>query len=129
MRRRKKETEAVATRSAGEHLRDAIESVRHAQSQVEDKKLRGEIGKALAVLAKATKALADGAVEGEAENSNGGGAFGRKLLLLGLGGGLALAGSAPLRTKVLDMLFGAEEEFQYSPPPTAVEDAPPAPAG
>ncbi len=38
-----------------------------------------------------------------------------KLLLLGLvGGGLALAISEGLRKKVLDALFGAEEEFEYT---------------
>jgi hypothetical protein len=38
-----------------------------------------------------------------------------KLILLGLvGGGLALAVSEDLRKKVLDALFGAEEEFEYT---------------
>ena len=48
-----------------------------------------------------------------------------KLLLLGLvGGALAIAASEDLRNKVLDALFGAEEEFDYTstttapPPPT-----------
>jgi hypothetical protein len=42
------------------------------------------------------------------------GGVGRKLLLLGVGAGLALALSADLRSKVLDALFGAEEEFDYT---------------
>ena len=42
--------------------------------------------------------------------------FGKILVLLGLAGGGALAASHGLRTKVLDMLFGAEEEFEYTPP-------------
>lgn len=42
------------------------------------------------------------------------GGFGRKLLFLGVGAGLALALSADLRSKVLDALFGAEEEFDYT---------------
>ena len=42
----------------------------------------------------------------------------RKLLFLSIvGGGVALAVSSDLRSKVLDKLFGAENEFQYSPPP------------
>jgi hypothetical protein len=57
---------------------------------------------------------------------------GRKLMILVLGGGLALVGSEGLRSKVLDKLFGAEEEFEYSPPPPPPEaspaQAPPAPA-
>jgi hypothetical protein len=39
---------------------------------------------------------------------------GRPLLLLLVGAGLALALSEGLRSKVLDLLFGAEEQFDYS---------------
>ncbi len=42
--------------------------------------------------------------------------LGRKLLIVTVGAGAALAGSEKLRSKVLDTLFGAEEEFQYTPP-------------
>ena len=50
----------------------------------------------------------------------------RKLLFLSVvGGGVALAVSSDLRSKVLDKLFGAENEFQYSPPPAS----PAAPTG
>lgn len=44
--------------------------------------------------------------------------LGRLLLLGVIGGGAAMALSEGLRSKVLDALFGAEEEFEYSPPPT-----------
>ena len=40
----------------------------------------------------------------------------------GLVGGGALAASQGLRTKVLDVLFGAEEEFEYTPPATESTD-------
>jgi hypothetical protein len=40
-------------------------------------------------------------------------------LLTIIGTVLALAVSEPLRSKVLDILFGAEEEFQYTPPSPA----------
>lgn len=49
----------------------------------------------------------------------------RKALLLTVGAGVALAVSGDLRNKVLDLLFGAEEEFDYtsttspSSPPSA----------
>ena len=53
--------------------------------------------------------------------------LGRLLVLLGIGSGVALAASEKLRSKVLDLLFGAEEEFQYTPPPsTAPPSTPPA---
>jgi hypothetical protein len=41
----------------------------------------------------------------------------RKLFFLAIvGGGVALARSEELRSTVLDKLFGAEKEFNYSPP-------------
>ncbi len=42
------------------------------------------------------------------------GGLGKLLLLLIIGGGLAIALSEDVRNKVLDMLFGKEEEFDYS---------------
>lgn len=45
------------------------------------------------------------------------GGFGRLIVVAGLGGAVAVVASDELRSKVLDALFGAEEEFQYSPPP------------
>ena len=45
---------------------------------------------------------------------------GRKLFfLLLVGGAGALVLSEDVRNKLLDALFGSEEEFQYSPPPSA----------
>jgi hypothetical protein len=49
------------------------------------------------------------------------------LLIAAIGGGLALVGSEKLRSKVLDTLFGAEEEFEYSPPPPPTPSEPAAP--
>ena len=54
-----------------------------------------------------------------------GGGFGRLLLLGIVGGAVALAVSEGLRKKVLDALFGAEEEFEY----TSTTSSPPTPAG
>ena len=53
-----------------------------------------------------------------------------KLLLVGVvGGAVALAVSEGLRKKVLDALFGAEEEFEYTsvttPPPTSTSEETP----
>lgn len=45
------------------------------------------------------------------------GGFRRLIVVVGLGGAVAVVASDELRSKVLDALFGSEEEFQYSPPP------------
>jgi hypothetical protein len=50
-------------------------------------------------------------------------------MIVALGFGLALAGSEKLRTKVLDMVFGKEEEFEYTPPPAAASTPPSSPVG
>jgi hypothetical protein len=42
-------------------------------------------------------------------------------------GGLALAVSESLRNKLLDALFGKEEEFQYTPPAPAPMEPPASP--
>ncbi len=51
--------------------------------------------------------------------------LGRKLLLVLVAAGIALAVSEPARKKALDALFGAEEEFDYTStttPPTPAPD-------
>jgi hypothetical protein len=50
----------------------------------------------------------------------------RSLLLIAVGAALAIALSEELRSKVLDALFGAEEEFDYT---STTAPATPAPAG
>ena len=53
---------------------------------------------------------------------------GRKLLLvLMIGTGAALVLSEGLRNKLLDALFGKEEEFQYTPPAPAPTEPPASP--
>jgi hypothetical protein len=52
------------------------------------------------------------------------GGLGRTLLVLIVGAGLALALSDGLRSKVLDLLFGAEEEFDYSSTTMPAQEAP-----
>lgn len=55
--------------------------------------------------------------------------WGRRLLIVVAGAALALALSEGLRNKVLDVLFGAEEEFDYvsttAPPEPVATPAPP----
>jgi hypothetical protein len=52
------------------------------------------------------------------------GGFGRVLLLGVVGGAVALALSEGLRKKVLDTLFGAEEEFEYTSTTSAPSSSP-----
>jgi hypothetical protein len=88
-----------------------------AQALVEDRKLQSELHDALASLHRVTSALAE-PVAAVAEKRRR--RRGRKLLLLTAGGTVVSFAAVPsLRNKALDKLFGAEEEFQYSPPPGA----------
>ena len=52
---------------------------------------------------------------------------GRRLLFLLIVAGVALALSEGLRNKVLDALFGKEEEFQYTPPAPTPSEPPASP--
>ena len=83
-----------------------------AKSLLEDKKLHRDVGEALGAVREVTIAL----TESPRKRARRGLTFGRKVLLVGIGGGVALAASEKLRSKVLDTLFGAEEEFEYTPP-------------
>jgi len=90
-----------------------------AQTLLEDKKLHADLGRALGAARDATITLT------HTRRRRRGLTFGRVLLLALLGGGAAIAGSEKLRSKVLDLLFGAEEEFQYTPPPAGTSSANP----
>jgi hypothetical protein len=54
------------------------------------------------------------------------GGLGRTLLLISFGAMLAIVLNEGLRSKVLDLLFGAEEQFDYS---STTAPATPEPAG
>ena len=86
-----------------------------AKALLEDKKLHKDVQEAVEAGRDATTAL----VEAPKKRARKGLHLGRKLLVATLAAGLALAGSEKLRSKVLDTLFGAEEEFQYTPPPAS----------
>jgi hypothetical protein len=117
-----------------ENVQKAIESSKRAYGRVangkapakallEDKKLQSDLRDALGAVRDASLALSD-APKRRAKKARG---FGRKIVVLGLGGGLAMVGSEKLRSKVLDTLFGKEEEFQYTPPAGATPAPPQTP--
>jgi hypothetical protein len=74
----------------------------------DDKKLQKEIKNAAESIKDASVALR------EAPKKRKGGGLGKVLLVGVASAGVALAVSENLRKKVLDALFGAEEEFEYS---------------
>ncbi len=91
------------------------------QALFEDRKLQRELKEAAYALREATSSLREPPKPVRRRRG-----IGRSVLLLVVGAVLALAMSESLRTKALDLLFGAEEEFDYSST-TAPET--PAPAG
>jgi adenylosuccinate synthase len=100
-----------------ENLRTAYESARKAYTRMsngkgptkalmEDKKVQRELREAATSLRDAADSLRAPVKRRKRRG---------RLLLIGLvGAGLALALSEPFRKKVLDALFGAEEEFEYT---------------
>jgi hypothetical protein len=98
-----------------ENLRNAFTSAKKAYGRIngkgpakalDDKKVQRELKDAAGSLKDAAESLRGG----KKKKSR----FGRLLLVGVVGAGLALALSEDLRKKVLDALFGAEEEFEYT---------------
>src|SRR5215212_3788088 len=107
---------------AYESSRDAFGRLSNGKSPskqiFDDKKLQKD-------LKEAAESFRDAAVSlREAPRRQRSGGFGRLLLLTVVGGGVALALSEGLRKKVLDALFGAEEEFEYTSSTSAQPSSP-----
>ena len=100
---------------------ERLSKARRPGKLLDDKQLQADVHEAL----QAFRQAAAGLTEDAREASRKGRKRGRKLLILVVGGGLALVASEDLRSKVLDTLFGAEEEFQYTPPEPAAESPAP----
>lgn len=83
-----------------------------ARNLLEDKRLHADVGRALGAARDATITLS----KTQRRRARKGLTAGRALVIAGVGGTVAIVGSEKLRSKVLDLLFGAEEEFQYTPP-------------
>jgi hypothetical protein len=96
----------------------------HTHGLFEDPKLQEELLAVAVALREATSTLKEPAPKQRAPKKRRRGR--RGLLLLVVGAGLAIVLSEDLRSKVLDMLFGSEEEFDYS---STTAPATPAPAG
>jgi hypothetical protein len=103
------------------NIRTALESGKSAYSRLnngkapakallDDKKLHKDLQAASDALREASEALREGPKKRKKRK----GGLGRLLFISIVGGGIALAVSADLRNKVLDLLFGAEEEFDYT---------------
>jgi uncharacterized protein (UPF0147 family) len=100
------------------NIRDAFESARDAYSRIangkgpakalmDDKKVQRDLRKAAESMREASDQL-----RGKRKRRKL--TFGRLVLLALIGAGLALLLSEELRKAVLDRLFGAEEEFEYT---------------
>jgi hypothetical protein len=86
-----------------------LQNGKHPTRQIfDDKKLQKDVKSAAESFKDASVALR------EAPKKRRKGGFGKLILLGVVGGGVALAVSEDLRKKVLDALFGAEEEFEYT---------------
>jgi hypothetical protein len=100
-----------------DNLRDAYEAARHAYGRVtkngkpakrlmDDKKVQRDLRTAADSLREASEQL-----RGRRKRK---GRLGRLILLGAVAGGVALALSESARKTVMDTLFGAEEEFEYT---------------
>jgi len=120
----------VSDEELRDNVRVAVESAREAFARLQkskgvhttvldDKRFHKDVSKAAVALKDASDALREGP-----RRRRRGGVF-RKLLFVMVAGGVALAVSEDLRNKVLDALFGKEEEFDYT---SSTQPSTPAPA-
>src|SRR3954452_15499339 len=110
---------------AYESARDAYGRISNGKSPAkqifEDKKLQKKIKDTAGSVRDVSVALHEAP-----KKTRSGGGLGRVILLGVVGGAVALALSEGLRKKVLDALFGAEEEFEYT---STTASTPSTPAG
>jgi len=115
-------------RTAYESARDAFNRLNNGKAPhralLEDKKLQRSLQEAAVSLRDAGEALREGPKRRKRR-----GGIGRLLLLAMVGGAIALVASEDLRNKVLDALFGKEEEFEYTSTTTPPTPAPTETAG
>jgi hypothetical protein len=116
-----------------DNVRVAVDSAREAfarlqsgksapKTVLDDKRFHRDVSKAASALKDASDALRDGSKKKRGKRKGG---LLRKLFVLAVAGGIAVAVSEDLRNKVLDTLFGKEEEFDYS---SSTQPSTPAPA-
>ena len=101
------------------NVKDALDNARSAYARLtngksaskvvmEDKKFQKDVKNAADSFKEASIALRDGPKRKRS------GGLGKLILLALVGGGVAIALSEDVRNKVLDLLFGKEEEFDYT---------------
>ncbi len=94
-----------------------------AKAVLDDKKLHKDVSSAAEAVRSVATALGDAPKHSKPRKKR----RGRGLMLLLIGAIGALVASEGLRSKVLDTLFGAEEEFEYTPPAASPATPPASP--
>jgi hypothetical protein len=117
--------------AAYENARGAVGRLQNGKSPAkqifDDKKLQKDVRAAAEAFRDASVAIRE--APKYKQKRRGGLGLGKLLVLVVLSGGVALAASEGLRKKVLDALFGAEEEFEYTSTTTPPAEPAPSPAG
>lgn len=98
----------TAYESAGKAFRRLSNGKAPAKALMDDKKVQRDLKSAATSLGEAADSLRGAKPRRKRRR------FGRVILLALVGAGVALAVNEDVREKVLDLVFGAEEEFEYS---------------
>ena len=111
---------------AGRRVHVRLSKARKPAKLIDDAELQADAATAYEAIQTVAAGLAGAAAEARATRAKKRGGIGRVVMLALVGAVVAMIASEGLRSKVLDALFGAEEEFEYTPPAAATPatDAP-----
>jgi hypothetical protein len=101
--------------ASGKRAYGRVSNGKKPQALLEDRRLHADLARALSAARDVTITV----TKTSRRRPRKGLSFGRAVVIVGAGGTAAVVASEKLRSKVLDLLFGAEEEFQYTPPPNS----------
>lgn len=110
---------------SGRRVHERLRKARKPAKLIDDPELHADAAAAYEAIQTVSAGLTSAASEARASRSKKRGGVGRVLLVAVVGAVVALVASEGLRSKLLDAMFGAEEEFEYTPPVAApATDAP-----
>jgi hypothetical protein len=104
---------------SGRRVHERLRKARKPSKLIDDAALHADAAAAYEAIQTVAAGIAGAAAQARTQRTKRRGGVGRMILVALVGTVAALVASEGLRSKLLDAMFGAEEEFEYSPPAAA----------